>query len=292
VKPAIIRTSAELRTRVDAFAKAGEQIGVVPTMGSLHAGHLSLIEAATTATDRVIVTIFVNPRQFNNPDDLRIYPRDEAADIAALTPFEVDLIYAPDPVEIYPPGFATTISVAGISEGLCGAHRPGHFDGVSTVVAKLLVQTGADRAFFGEKDFQQLAVVRRMVVDLDIGCEIIGCPTVRAENGLALSSRNALLDDDARLRAGAIHRALMQASRNIRASMPLDEALGLAETTILAAGFQQVEYLELRDLVDFKRQTRLAGPARLLVAAHISGVRLIDNIAVDPDEPNGPLRPA
>src|SRR5690606_28194043 len=189
----IVRAVADLRTIVAGWRREAASIAVVPTMGALHEGHLSLVRAALEKADRVIVTLFVNPKQFNSAADLAAYPRTEVEDAAKLAPLGAHLLYAPDAAEIYPEGFATAVSVGGVSEGLCGAFRPGHFDGVATVVAKLFLQTGADLAFFGEKDFQQLHVVRRMARDLDIPITVIGCPTVREEDGLALSSRNVRL---------------------------------------------------------------------------------------------------
>ncbi|RWI62520.1 pantoate--beta-alanine ligase, partial [Mesorhizobium sp.] len=189
----IIRTVADLRKTVAVWRQEGLRVAVVPTMGALHEGHLSLVRAALDRADRVIVTLFVNPKQFNSPDDLAAYPRTEHEDAAKLAPLGAHVLYAPHASEMYPDGFATTVSVSGVSDGLCGAFRAGHFDGVATVVAKLFLQTGADLAFFGEKDFQQLHVVRRMARDLDIPIEIVACPTVREEDGLAMSSRNVRL---------------------------------------------------------------------------------------------------
>lgn len=275
----ILRSRADLRASVAGWKAAGARVGVVPTMGALHAGHLSLVAAARAGADRVIVTLFVNPRQFNMASDLAAYPRTEAEDAAKLAPLGVDVLYAPEVEEIYPEGFATTVSVAGLSEGLCGAHRPGHFDGVATVVSKLLLQTGADRAFFGEKDWQQLQVVRRLVTDLDIPVEIVGCPTVREADGLALSSRNARLSPGARVVAPALHAAMQQAAAGIRGGEAVTEALAGAARATEAAGFERVEYIELRDaasLLPLSAAPR--GPARLLAAAWLDGVRLIDNI--------------
>jgi len=265
---------------VDGWKAEGKTVGVVPTMGALHAGHISLVRAAREAADKVIVTIFVNPKQFNNPSDLKTYPRSEADDLARLAPLGVDAVYVPDPGQIYPQGFATNISVAGVSEGLCGAHRPGHFDGVATVVCKLLNQTGADLAFFGEKDYQQLQVVRRMVADLDLACGIVGCATIREADGLAMSSRNALLSGEERLRAPALHAALTGAAAAVARGDAVLPALDRAREEVLAAGFDEVEYLEFRDVARFQPMTRLDGPARLLVAARLGSVRLIDNVAV------------
>lgn len=211
----IVRAVADLRTIVAGWRREAASIAVVPTMGALHEGHLSLVRAALEKADRVIVTLFVNPKQFNSAADLAAYPRTEVEDAAKLAPLGAHLLYAPDAAEIYPEGFATAVSVGGVSEGLCGAFRPGHFDGVATVVAKLFLQTGADLAFFGEKDFQQLHVVRRMARDLDIPITVIGCPTVREEDGLALSSRNVRLSLAERLAAPKLA-SILHSSRTDR----------------------------------------------------------------------------
>lgn len=278
----ICNTLAELRATVAGWRRDGARIAVVPTMGALHEGHLSLVGAALDRADRVIVTLFVNPRQFNSAADLAAYPRTEAEDAAKLGPTGAHLLYVPAPDEIYPPGFATTVSVEGVSEGLCGAHRPGHFDGVATVVAKLFLQTGADLAFFGEKDFQQLQVVRRMARDLDIPIEIVGCATVREADGLALSSRNLRLSAAERAVAPALAEALFRAADELSAGQSAPSVLALAQEAILAAGFREVEYLELRAENDLSPLTRPDRPARLLAAAWLGDVRLIDNLAVAP----------
>lgn len=278
----IVRTIAALRAVVSGWKSDGALVGVVPTMGALHAGHESLVRAARAGTDRVIVTLFVNPRQFNSPADLAAYPRAEAGDAALLAALGVDLLYAPAPDQVYPEGFATSVSVAGLGEGLCGAFRPGHFEGVATVVAKLLIQTAADRAFFGEKDYQQLLVVTRMARDLDLPVEIVGCPTVREPDGLALSSRNARLGPVERAAAPTLAAALTAAADAIAEGTPSGDALARARADILAAGFDQVEYLERRRATDLApvtdAVTDAATPARLLAAAWLGGVRLIDNV--------------
>lgn len=276
----IIRRKAELRELTRAWRRAGETIGVVPTMGALHAGHLSLVDAARADQDRVIVTLFVNPRQFNSPEDLAKYPRTEDSDAVKLAPYDVDVLYVPEPEEIYPDGFATTVSVAGVSEGLCGAARPGHFDGVATVVTKLLLQTDADRAFFGEKDYQQLQVVRRLATDLDLKTEIVGCPTIREADGLAMSSRNLRLDEDARGMATVIPRVLEQAADALRQGMPLPQVLDTARRDLVNDGIDQIDYLELRRDPDLALVTTTDAPCRLFIAAWLHGVRLIDNVPV------------
>ncbi len=276
----VIRTSAELREKVAAWKRSGMLVGVVPTMGALHDGHLSLARAAREQSDRVIVTIFVNPMQFNNPDDLTKYPRDEAHDLALLEAEGVDVLFAPGVDEVYPDGFATTVSVSGVSEPLEGAFRPGHFDGVATVVSKLFGMTQAGRAFFGEKDWQQLQVVRRLVEDLNIPIRIIGCPTIREADGLAMSSRNVRLSAAERAQAPALHQIMQAAAAEIRDGAPVGETLMNAQAAILEAGFGAVEYLELRSVEGLRPMTSLSEPARMLVAAQLGDVRLIDNIAV------------
>lgn len=277
----IVRSKAALREKVLAWKRKGEVVGVVPTMGALHEGHLSLVEAAQ-ACDRVIVTIFVNPKQFNNPSDLANYPRTEEDDARKLARFRVDVLYVPGPEEIYPDGFATSVSVSGLTDMLCGAHRPGHFDGVATVVTKLFTQTGADRAFFGEKDYQQLQVVRRLAADLDLGVEVVGCPTIREEDGLAMSSRNLLLSDRARVKAPALFTAMEAMAEGLRAGGDASDLRAEAERRLLANGFTEVDYLDLRATDGLRALERLEDgvPARLLAAAWLAGVRLIDNIAV------------
>jgi len=276
----IVRSVAALRDIVAAWRGEGLRIGVVPTMGALHEGHLSLVRAALEKTDRVIVTLFVNPKQFNSAADLAAYPRTENEDAAKLAPLGAHVLFCPDGDEMYPPGFATTVSVAGVSEGLCGAHRPGHFDGVATVVAKLLLQTGADLAFFGEKDFQQLHVVRRLASDLNIPVGIDGCPTVREEDGLALSSRNVRLSEQERAAAPALARVLFDTAEQIAKGAAVAGALAKAREEIVAAGYREVEYLELRGEDDLAPMTALDRPGRLLVAASLGETRLIDNVKV------------
>lgn len=276
----VARSVADLRGHVAGWRGRGETVAVVPTMGALHTGHLSLVEAARAACDRVIVTLFVNPRQFDRAEDLANYPRHEDSDRAILGPRGVDLLFMPPVDQVYPPGFATSVRVEGLSRGMCGDFRPRHFDGVATVVAKLLLMTGADRAFFGEKDWQQLQIVRRMVADLNIPTAISGCPTLREDDGLALSSRNARLSAEDRAIAPALHRAMAAAAQQLRAGEDAAQVLAQARNQITAAGFRQVEYLDLRDPETLVPLERLDGPARLLAAAWLGPVRLIDNIAV------------
>ncbi|PSJ58080.1 pantoate--beta-alanine ligase [Kumtagia ephedrae] len=278
----IVRTVAALHETVKEWRRAGARLAVVPTMGALHEGHLSLVRAALDQADRVIVTLFVNPKQFNSPADLAAYPRTEDADAEKLAPLGAHLLYVPDGAEMYPDGFSTTVSVAGVSEGLCGAFRPGHFDGVATVVAKLFLQTGADLAFFGEKDFQQLHVVRRMARDLDIPIAVVGRPTVRETDGLALSSRNVRLSPAERQAAPGLAAALFGAAGRLAAGEPAEPTLAGTRETILGAGFREVEYLELRSAEDLKPLQAADRPARLLVAAWLGQTRLIDNVEVLP----------
>lgn len=284
---AIARSVSDLRSVVRGWQEAGDNVAVVPTMGALHEGHLSLVRAAKSRSDRVIVTLFVNPTQFSNPDDLQTYPRTESDDANKLAPLEVDLLYAPGAAEIYPQGFATTVSVAGLSDGLCGAFRPGHFEAVATVVAKLFLQTGADTAFFGEKDYQQLQVIRRMARDLDIPVTIIGCPTIREPGGLAISSRNVQLSAEDRKRAPLLATALFAAAARIEAGEPVATVLQDAIGAIEAGGFGTIEYLELRAESDLAVLDSLKEQARILVAAYLGTTRLIDNVEVRHGAANG-----
>lgn len=277
----IIRTAAELREKVAGWKRAGALVGVVPTMGALHDGHLSLARAARAQSDRVIVTVFVNPMQFNNPDDLAKYPRDEDRDLALLDAEGVDVMFAPGADEVYPDGFASKVSVAGVSEPMEGQFRPGHFDGVATVVTKLFGMTQAGRAFFGEKDWQQLQVVRRLARDLNIPVRIIGCPTIREADGLAMSSRNVRLTPEERRIAPALYGQMVQAAQAIAGGAPVAAALARAREEILKAGFSAIDYLDLRDAETLQPLEALTDrPARLLAAATLGDVRLIDNIAV------------
>jgi len=280
MKPIIVRTIAELRQRVGDLRKQGQTIGLVPTMGALHEGHLSLVEAAKADGHKVVVSIFVNPTQFNDPKDLEKYPRNEAADVDLLTPFGVDLVWAPDVDEMYAKGFATNISVGGISEGLCGATRPGHFDGVATVVSKLLLQSLPDAAYFGQKDFQQLAVINRLVADLNIPVEIVGCPILREIDGLAMSSRNVRLSEAGRKIAPFLYQTLSEAAEQIVSGRDIETTLSNAAQGLLDAGFSSIDYLELHASDDLSPILELDRPARLFVAAFLDGVRLIDNVVV------------
>ena len=276
----ILRTVAELRAVVRGWKAAGEVVGVVPTMGALHEGHLSLARAAKADCERVIVTIFVNPMQFTNPEDLKKYPRTLEADAVLLETVGVDVIFAPVAEEVYPAGFATTVTVTGVSQPLEGALRPGHFEGVATVVAKLFGMTMADRGYFGQKDWQQLQVVTRLVRDLNIPVWIVGCETIREDDGLAMSSRNARLDDAARARAPVLFAAMTRAVADIRGGGSDRMAIREAAEAVRAAGFDRVEYIELRDGGTLMPSDDPTRPRRMLAAAWLGGVRLIDNIAV------------
>ena len=281
--PIVVRTVAELRAHVAAWRAAGETVGLVPTMGALHEGHLSLARLARSRVDRVVVSIFVNPTQFAPHEDLDAYPRREAADIAALAAEPCDMVFAPTPEEMYPRGFATAITVAGVSAPMDGAARPHHFGGVATVVAKLLIQCAPDVAVFGEKDYQQLQVIRRLTADLDIPVEIIGAPIVRDADGLALSSRNAYLSPQERPIAGKLNLILKEATQALTkgATVVQVEAQGLAALT--AAGFSSVDYFDVRDAATLETLTEVPktpGAARVFVAARLGKTRLIDNMAV------------
>jgi len=281
VNAPILRRLDELRAMTRPWTLAGARIGVVPTMGALHDGHLSLVAEAKALCDRVIVTIFVNPRQFNNPDDLANYPRTEEEDARKLRRFDVDALWVPEPDQMYPPHFATTVSVAGLTDVMEGAARPGHFDGVATVVTKLLSQTAATDAFFGEKDFQQFLVVRRMAADLDLPVTIHPCPTIRDIDGLALSSRNLLLSDRARTRAPVLHDEMDRVADGLRRGGDFEALAAQARARLEKAGFSHVDYLDLRAQENLACMTSPDRPARLFAAARLAGVRLIDNIAVN-----------
>lgn len=273
-----IRQLEDLREALAAFRQAGERVALVPTMGALHDGHMALVEAAKRAADRVVVSIFVNPKQFGPNEDFDQYPRKEAADSRMLTGAGADILWLP-PVEVmYPQGFATNVSVSGVSDVLDGAHRPGHFDGVATVVSKLFNQVRPDIALFGEKDWQQLQVIRRMASDLDMGIDIQGVVTQREDDGLALSSRNAYLMPDERARAIALPRALGAAERAIVDGGDPEAALAQARDSLTAAGFE-VDYVVLAD-AETLAAPETGRPWRLLAAARIGSTRLIDNIPV------------
>ena len=281
-KVQIIRRIDRLRSAVSQLRRQGGAVALVPTMGALHCGHMQLVKAARQRADHVVVSIFVNPRQFGADEDLSAYPRQEDADAALLSEAGVAILWMPDADQVYPPGFVTNVSIAGVSDGLCGAARPGHFDGVATVVAKLFNQVQPDLALFGEKDFQQLAVIRAMARDMDFGCDIVGVPTVRDGDGLALSSRNAYLTAEQRAAASMLPRAMQAGIAVIQAGGPVREAANGVERALLAAGFASVDYVALCDAVTLEPIEAPDRAARLLVAARIGSTRLIDNMAVEP----------
>ena len=275
----IVRTSEELASGVAILKPAGT-LALVPTMGALHAGHMALIAEAKRRSARVAATIFVNPTQFAAGEDLARYPRREEQDARMLEQAGCDLLWIPSVEDIYPQGFATKVHVSGVSERWEGEARPGHFDGVATVVAKLLLAVKPDVTVFGEKDFQQLAVIRRMVRDLSIPVEIVGLPTVREPDGLALSSRNAYLSEDERRRAVALSQALNAAGDAIRAGTPVASVLQEAKQRLVDAGFLQIDYLALVDAATLDPLDQARGEMRLIAAAKLGLTRLIDNIAV------------
>jgi len=274
----IIRTIAEVREMVRDARQQGRTVGLVPTMGAFHDGHLSLMKTARKDNDLVVVSLFVNPTQFGANEDLSRYPRDEERDAALAANEGVDILFAPEAAEIYPDGFATTIHIGGITDVLDGASRGAHhFDGVATVVAKLFGIVAPDVAYFGQKDAQQVLVVRRLVRDLNLDVRIEACPIVREADGLAMSSRNVYLDGGARVQATALNRALDAAQALAEAGERDADALTAAARTVLAAAGIAPEYLELRDAETLQPVTRLDGEALLAVAARVGDARLIDN---------------
>jgi len=278
----VVRDHVPLRRIVSEWRAAGLRVGLVPTMGALHAGHLSLVRLALERSDRVVATVFVNPSQFGPGEDFASYPRREADDAASLAKAGCHLLYAPNVETVYPVGFATTVVVDGVSQGLCGDHRPGHFQGVATVVTKLLLRVLPDVAVFGEKDYQQLQVIRRLTTDLDIPVQIVGGATVRDTDGLALSSRNAYLSPEDRATAPALFRVLTEIAGVLASGSPPAPALTEGRNHLLSAGFSQVEYLDLRDAETLSPLDTLPAdrPARLLAAVHLGKTRLIDNVPV------------
>ncbi len=277
-----VRDLETLRARVAELRDGGGTVALVPTMGALHAGHMALVAEGRRRASHVVASIFVNPKQFGADEDLSTYPRREASDIRMLEEEGCALLWAPDVAAMYPEGHATNVSVSGVSEGLDGAARLGHFDGVATVVLKLLNQVQPDVALFGEKDFQQLAVIRRLVRDVDLPLEIVGVPTQRDADGLALSSRNAYLTDDERRAARALPRALGEAAGIIQGGGDIAAALAGAREKLARAGFDPIDYVELRDAETLEPVAALGRPARLLAAAKLGRTRLIDNLAVNP----------
>ena len=277
----IIRDISMLHRADAALQQGGKSVALVPTMGALHEGHLSLVRMGRRVADHVVVSIFVNPTQFGPNEDFAAYPRDEARDAALLVEEKAALLWAPDVSVMYPGGHSTHIEVAELGADYCGAARPGHFDGVATVVAKLFNQVRPDIAIFGEKDWQQLAIIRRMARDLDFAIDILGAPIARDGDGLALSSRNAYLSADQRAAATAFPNALKAAAAAIAAGGDVDSALAKAQADIVAGGFDSVDYVALADADSLERLAGFRRPARLLAAARIGGTRLIDNLSVE-----------
>jgi len=275
-----VRDLNDLRASIAGWRAEGARIALVPTMGALHAGHMALIEAARRPGTRVVASIFVNPKQFGPNEDLSRYPRREGADARMLAEAGCDLLWLPSVETMYPAGFATTISVAGVSDHFDGAARPGHFDGVATVVTKLFHQVGPDAAYFGEKDYQQLAVIRRFVADLNLPVEIVGVPTQREDDGLALSSRNIYLDETERARAVALPRALGVATRAIGRGEPVESVLDDTRRALEGAGFV-IDYVALADAETLAPDPEPGRPRRLLAAARMGQTRLIDNVPVE-----------
>jgi pantoate--beta-alanine ligase len=293
--PSVIRTKRELREALADERRAGRSIGLVPTMGSLHEGHLSLLRAARERCDVVVMSLFVNPTQFGEGEDLDAYPRDEARDLELAGAAGVDVVFAPPPEEVYPEGFATFVEVEGLTDVLCGAPTSrgrDHFRGVTTVVAKLLNIVGPEVAFFGQKDAQQAIVIRRMAVDLDFAAEIAVEPTVREPDGLAMSSRNAYLTPEERERATALNRALAAAAGSAADGVATDIALDAARTVLAEAGIEP-EYLEARSAADLEPVTSFNGrPVLVAVAARVGRARLIDNVVLGPTPVGGAETPS
>ena len=279
--PKIARTVKALRAEVARWRRRRKTVALVPTMGALHDGHMSLVRLALNQADRVVVSVFVNPAQFGPTEDFGRYPRTWNADMKRLAAAKVDLVFAPAMREIYPEGFATRLAPGGPAvAGLEDRFRPHHFGGVATVVAKLLIETTPDWAYFGQKDFQQLLVVRRLARDLDLPVKIVGGPTVREKDGLALSSRNVYLSPTERAAAPALHRALRDSANAIAAGQPIEDAIAAGRAAIEKAGFAP-DYLEARHAETLAPIASVQeGPVRLLAAARIGATRLIDNVAV------------
>ncbi len=285
---AIVRTVRTLRAELANWRGRGETIALVPTMGALHQGHLSLLALARARCRRTVVSLFVNPVQFGANEDLTAYPRDEAGDAAKLARAGADLLYAPDTVEMYPEGFATRVAVSGLTDHLCGPYRPGHFEGVATVVTKLLVQCLPDVAVFGEKDWQQLQVIRRLAHDLDIPVEILGAPTLREADGLAMSSRNAYLRPEERRIAAHLNRTLAELARAVAAGAPCRAAEEMALTALLEAGFARIDYVTVADAETLQPIARIGErTARAFAAARLGRTRLIDNVPIERGESLG-----
>lgn len=280
--PATASNLLELRQKIIAWRKAGDTIGLIPTMGALHAGHLSLVRLAQQVVKRTIVSIFVNPRQFGPKEDFHRYPRPLEQDLQLLAQVGADLAFTPSVEIMYPEGYSTTISVGGLSATLDGINRPGHFDGVATIVTKLLLQAFPDIAVFGEKDYQQLQIIRQLVNDLDIPTRIIGVPIMREPDGLAMSSRNRYLSEEERKIAARLYATLDETAKKIRQGNDIKKAIKEGIASLKQAGFNKIDYLELVDAQNLKPLTQWDRPARLLTASYLGTTRLIDNIPLVP----------
>jgi len=276
----ILRTIADPRRRVADWRSRGETVGLVPTMGALHEGHLSLVRRSRASCTRTIVSIFVNPTQFGPNEDFNRYPRDLAGDAAKLATVGADAIFAPEVTEMYPAGASTTVTVAGLTDSLCSPFRPGHFAGVATIVTKLLLQVLPDVAFFGEKDYQQLQVIKRLVRDLDIPVRVEGVATYRETDGLAMSSRNAYLSPQERATAPALYRVLTGVAKALAGGEGAAAAIARAKGELTQAGFTKIDYVEAVDASTLQPVESAAGPTRVAAAVWLGGTRLIDNVAV------------
>lgn len=280
----ILRTAADLRAATQPFRDDGKLVGLVPTMGALHEGHLELVKRARRDCGLVIASLFVNPTQFGEGEDFDAYPRNEAEDIALFDAHGVDFVYAPDAAEMYPDGFGITVTVSGITEGLCGAARPGHFDGVTTVVSRLFEHCAPDVAYFGEKDYQQFKVVQRMVEELGMNIRIVGIPTVRERDGLALSSRNAYLDPGQRRAAPALYGTMLALAGRLHDGVDIAAQCAWGRQALLDAGFDSVDYFEICDADTLVPAIANADNLRIFAAARLGATRLIDNMPVDRPE--------
>jgi len=278
----IVRTVKDLREQIKIWQRQDLKVGLIPTMGALHHGHLSIIKQIQQQVDRTVVSIFVNPKQFGPNEDFSKYPRQEAADLAQLEKVDTDLLFAPDVGEVYPQGFLTNVSIEGLTTILCGAKRPGHFDGVTTIVSKLLLQCLPDVAIFGEKDYQQYVVLKQLVKDLDIPTKVIGGKLVRDPDGLATSSRNVYLSTEERQVALELNKTLANIAQTLeKGEMTIERALSTGMAHLLNAGFREIQYLEIRDEENLDEVTEeIRRPARVLVAAMLGNTRLIDNRAI------------
>jgi pantoate--beta-alanine ligase len=277
----ILRTAAELQAEIAPARASGAMVGLVPTMGALHAGHLSLVRRARRNCGLVVASLFVNPSQFGENEDFDSYPRDETRDLELFERHGVDIVYAPSVNEMYPDGVEVTVTVDGITEGLCGASRPGHFDGVTTVVSRLFAHCTPDAAYFGEKDYQQYRVIERMVADLGLDIRIVGIPIVRERDGVALSSRNVYLSPAQRRTAPALYGTLLAVAGRLGPDIDIDAQCDWGRKALLDAGFDRVDYFEIRDAAKLVRADRYQPGMRVFAAAWLGETRLIDNLSVD-----------